>query len=325
MASNGIFYGISEVLQTGNFFNSVYGEICLNPEHKNFYMAIKLIKEINSLENLLTSKEIDYTLFLTNDSVFEAGGYFYYDILSGFYPIATGEEQVAETVNLMVVRGDYNDLSGKGFLKTLGGGIIRYDNNVIWGGGNIENNAPGNILETNMEPINGTVYKVSKNLVPPTKTFLEVLATPPAGASYSQFNLYLTNSGLISSGAVAGVQTRKGLTIVVPTDDAVLAAGLPDYTATDSVSVAKIKNFLLYHMFQDVKYPEGGTYKTYNVSAVMGKFNVYREITTTATSDGFEITDGTGNKATVINTAGSCNFALEGACIYQIDNVLKYE
>jgi uncharacterized surface protein with fasciclin (FAS1) repeats len=325
MASNGIFYGISEVLQTGNYFNSVYGEICLNPEHKNFYMAIKLIKEINSLRNLLTSREIDYTLFLTNDSVFAAGGYFYYDLLSAFYPLSTGEEDVTETVNLMIVRGDYNNLSGKGFLKTLGGGIIRYDNNVIWGGGNIENNAPSHILETNNEPINGTVYKVNKNLIPPAKSYLEVLAAPPAGASYSQFNLYLTNSGLISSGAITGVQTRKGITIVVPTDDAVIAAGLPAYTATDSVSKETIKNFLLYHIFQDVKYPEEGTYKTYNVSEVMGKFNVYREITTAATTDGFEITDGTGNKASVINIEGSCNFALEGACIYQIDKVLNYE
>jgi uncharacterized surface protein with fasciclin (FAS1) repeats len=325
MASNGIFYGISEVLQTGNYFNSVYGEICLNPEHKNFYMAIKSIKEISSLQNLLTSKEIDYTIFLTDDSVFVAGGYYYSDIAADFVPVGTGAEKVAETVNMMIVRGDYNDLSGKGFLKTLGGAIIRYDNKVIWGGGNIENNTPCNILETNVEPINGTVYKVNKNLVPPAKTYLEVLAAPPAGASYSQFNLYLTNSGLISNGAITGVQTRKGVTIVVPTDDAVVAAGLPAYTATDSVSMAKIKNFLLYHIFQDVKYPDGGTYKTYNVSGVMGRFNVYREITTTATTDGFEITDGTGNRAAVINTAGSCNFALEGACIYQIDKVLKYE
>lgn len=325
MASNGIFYGISEVLQTGNYFNSVYGEICLNPEHENFYQAIKLIKEINSLESLLRSKEIDYTLFLTTDSVFIAGGYYYSDITSGFVPLYTSEEKVAETVNMMIVRGDYSDLSGKGFLKTLGGFIIRYDSYVIWGGGNIENNKPSSIFETNMEPINGTVYKVSENLVSPAKTYLEVLATPPAGASYSQFNLYLTNSGLISNGAITGVETRKGLTIVVPTDDAITAAGLPAYTETDSASMATIKNFLLYHMFQDVKYPEGGTYKTYNVSGVMGKFNVYREITTTASTDGFEITDGKGNKAAVINTAGSCNFALEGACIYQIDKVLEYE
>ncbi len=325
MASNGIFYGISEVLQTGNYFNSVYGEICLNPKHMNFYLGLKLIKEINSIETLLRSQEIDYTLFLTDDSVFAAGGYYYNDIESRFFPATTGEEKVAETINLMIVRGDYNDLSGKGFLKTLGGDIIRYDNNVLWAGGNMENNTPSNILEIKTEPINGTVYEVSKNLIPPIKTYLQVLATPPAGASYSQFNLYLTNSGLISNNAITGVQTRKGLTIVVPTDDAISAAGLPVYTATDSASKAKIKNFLLYHIFQDVKFPEAGTYKTYNVSDIMGRFNVYREITTTATADGFEITDGTGNKAVVINTAGSCNFALEGACIYQIDNVLNYE
>ena len=325
MASNGIFYGINEVLQTGNYFNSVYGEICLNPVHKNIYMAIKSIQEINSFQNLLRSKEIDFTLFLADDSVFVAGGYYYSDITSGFVPDITGKEKVAEIINMMIIRGDYTDLSGKGFLKTLGGSIIRYDNNTIWGGGNIENNTPGKILEKNMEPINGTVYSVDKNLVPPTKSYLEVLATPPAGASYSQFNLYLTNSGLISNGAITGVQTRKGLTIVVPTDDAVNAAGLPAYTATDSASKAEIKNFILYHLFQDVKYPEGGTYKTYNISGTMGRFNVYREITTTATADGFEITDGTGNKASVINTDGSCNFALEGACIYQIDKVLKYE
>ena len=75
-------------------------------------------------------------------------------------------EKVAEIVSMMIVRGDYDDLSGKGFLKTLGGNIIRYDNNVIWGGGNIEYNNPAGILETNKEPINGTVYKVDKNLIP---------------------------------------------------------------------------------------------------------------------------------------------------------------
>lgn len=325
LASNGFFFGISEVLQTGNYFNTVYGDICLNPEHTNYYEAIQRIDVLKSIRNLLTSREIDYTLFLSNDSVFTAGGYYFSDVADGFVPDGTGEEKVTEIVNMMIVRGDYDDLSGNGFLKTLGGDIIRYDNKVVWGGGNIENSTPVSILETSVEPINGTVYKVNRNFVPPAKTYIEVLASPPAGASYTQFNLYLANSGLISSGAVTGVQTRKGLTIVVPVDEAVTSAGLPAYTATDSASKAEIKNFLLYHMFQDVKYPESGTYKTYNVSGVMGRFNVYREITTTATTDGFEITDGTGNKATVLNTAGSCNFALEGACIYQIDKVLKYE
>ena len=324
ITSNGFFYGITDILYTGNYFNSVYGEIIIHPQYSNIYAAINKISSNQSLVNLLTSKEIDFTLFLTRDDTFKLDGVYYSSIIDGFVPLTTGEEDITKILGTLIVPGDITDISGKGFMKTYGNQILRFDNNSVWGGGNIEEDEAATVKSMNTDPINGTVYVMTRNVLPPTKTYKTILQTPPTGASYTLFNQYLTNSGLYLGENIVGLNPGKDITILVPTDDAILAAGLPAYNTTDSVEQNIIKDFLYYHIIQNVKYPDGGTYKTYSVSDTIGKFFIYRNLTTAKITGGFQITDGSGNTAEVINENGSCNFAENGASIFQINQVLTH-
>ena len=321
MLSNGMFYGTKVILNRSNYFNSVLTDIYLNPDYSSYYHAITDIPENESYNTLLSSNTFEYSLFLTVDNVFESTGYSYDDVFKEFLPDAEGASKL---LKISVVRGKYTDFSGHGFLISSGGDIIAFGENKLWGGGNLEAGALCAVLSTNDELGNGVVYKLNQNLLPPTKSYVDILATPPTGTSYSKFNEYLVASGLIVNGRISGTLVDRELAILVPTDAAMDAAGLPPSTTTDPAEIEIIKAFILNHILQKSQFPVSGTFKTYNIIGQNGQFNVYSEMITSETVEGFTITDPKGNTVNVINTIGSCNFSADLAGIYQIDSALQY-
>lgn len=331
IASNGFLYTINTILQSGNTFFSVFGEIFLNPEYSMMYKAIELLDP--SLKNLLKSKELQYTILLISDIGYNTEGFGFDDVQEMFYEFASpgvnANEKFMDIFYGHIIRGDFDDLSGSGFLETINGKYLKYENNQLWGGGNSEINDPATIIDSITSANNGTLYKLDRIVISPTLGLMDVFQTPPAGASYAQFYQYLNASSLSSGTQIEGITQGQPLTILVPTDAAITAAGLPAYNSTVPEDVEKIKKFLQYHIIPDKTiFTDGkvtGEVKTLLFIGMEGRLKIYELVTVGGENQALSIIDKVGNTANVLNTGGSNVITSDNAVILQIDRVLNYE
>jgi uncharacterized surface protein with fasciclin (FAS1) repeats len=318
VASNGFLYGIDKLLETNNIFNSVFGELMLNPKYSIMYVTA--LKDA-AIKNVLTNKDLSYTLFLCADSAYNLINYKYSDSVKSIVKISEPTKNALDSFKVIfyyqIAKGDNEDLSGSGFLTTYNNGYIKFDNYKLWGYGNIEKNSTVNVLETIFAPNNGTVFIIDKPILPPTRTYASVLSSPPAGASFSRFYNLITALNLIVNGKLNGIAAGQAVTILVPTDDAIAS-----YTG------AKNENFILNHIIPGKIILTDGNFKgfvkTLCVSYMYGKTKIYTELQIGGDNNNITITDDTGQTANVLKTSGSNIFTTDNAVILQIDKALKY-
>lgn len=329
LTSNGFFYGINTTLEPSNIFSSVYSEIYLNTDYRFIYTAIDWFDE--GLKNVLTNKNVDYTIFLVSDSIYKANnwdnaimGYFY------IKPDATvnRDEEFMEMVYAGIVRGDV-DLSGKGILESYDGAYLKYEDGKVWGPGNEENNEQITAAKIDAGANNGDVYKLNNLILQATKTVTDLLTTPPTDASYARFLSYLNKSNVILGHELVGYPEGTEYTLLVPTDAAIDFVALPDPATTDSAEVAAINNFVAYHIVPNKKIFTSastlGNVNTAYMTGKNGKLNVYASMTIGGSSGNLTITDGKGNIVNVLNNNASDVISVNNRVILQIDKVLEYE
>ncbi len=177
IGSNGIFYVVDKVQNT-NAFNTVLGDIILNPDYSLMYQALYDLEPlVATLKNPISS----YLLFLvTNDQMTKAG--FKYNPASlaweftadpgrpdlGTHPrtalsrfiymhiVLQNAEMLADGVDLM---------NGSGVLKTYGDEYIKYNKGEISAGGNLSGQRPRITSVIDSKPQNGTSYSMDRALL----------------------------------------------------------------------------------------------------------------------------------------------------------------
>ena len=337
MCSNGLFYGTNTIMD--HDFNTVFSELYLNPANRIMTEWIKAqpaLKEELLGKNLKT--KINYTVFIPSDSAvlpaLKAKGLLYDNIRHLLRKIDSRGDTVTvwddpDASNLFllhIVPSNITSISGTAFYQTLSGEYIEINNNTVFSAGNNEKNE---ILSCSspMSENNGTAIAINndKFLQVPTKGAGYYLAR---NAQYSAFFSYLKNSNIFSpnDSTILTVLPGNYYTFLIPSNDAIAAAGLPSPTTTDSALIVIIKKFLLYHIVPDaIIFTDGKvTGDKINTQAQINSSGVpvYATVNISVLGNSIQITDQKGNTASIL--PGSNNLAKQSV-IHLIDKVLKFE
>ena len=177
IGSNGIFYAVNQVQNT-DAFNTVLGDILLNPDYSLMYQALVTLEPlVSTLKNTVSN----YLLFLITNEQMTAAGLTYNSANSaweftadenrpdlGAYAITA----LARLINLHIVLENsemvadgVNITGGTGLLKTYGDEYIKYKNGEIYGSGNPAGRRPKVTLELNSGTINGQSYELDRALL----------------------------------------------------------------------------------------------------------------------------------------------------------------
>jgi len=177
IGSNGIFYVVNHVQNT-NAFNTVLGDIILNPDYSLMYQALYDLEPlIATLKNPISS----YLLFLvTNDQMTKAG--FKYNPASlaweftddpnrpdlGTHPRTALSRFIYMHIvlqNVEMMADGVDLINGTGVLKTYGDEYIKYNKGEISAGGNPPAQRPRITSAIDSKPENGRSYTLDKPLL----------------------------------------------------------------------------------------------------------------------------------------------------------------
>ena len=349
--SNGFFYGTNQV-QKSNTFTSVYAEPFLNPIYS---FMIRLMG--TSLKYTLVNPNIKATLFLVTDQSYVNRGFTYNSNYNAWWWngsssvanqwVASAREKITNDLNLQIAltsSGELDDLAGQGIVKTYGGECIKFDNNKVFGAGNIDSSRVANVLGYR-QYANGRVYFIDKMLeyseVSPAG-HLRVLAgynplskTWGTPTNFYLYYKYLVASGLLTVTAgdssrmlITGVSNGDFWTFLAPTNAAITLATksinnpLPAYTSTNPSDVFVMKRFVLYHILNKVVIAngdEGDNGKTN--TAYKNLDGITQTVTLNNQKNNLQIKDLNGGIVNVINA--SSNNLSSKAVIHQVDNYLN--
>ncbi|MBK7100132.1 MAG: hypothetical protein IPH58_19905 [Sphingobacteriales bacterium] len=261
LLSNGAFYGVDAV-QDANVFQSVFGNVLLDPKYSLMQIALQRI----GMNITLKIPTIRYLLILVTDEELYRMG-FTYDAYQTSDPIRFRGAAGSPTINqilyhLIVPLGNepVPDLKGNGMLESYGGEYIRYENNKMYSSGTMDSlvqyatvNAVHVGNPTEGGPQNGAVAYVSQALTTSAThiaAYFTGISAANASSPFNRFYQYLIGSELYSAtdGKINGVELGLNYTILAPNNEAIAKAitdgRLPSSpTTTDLLQKDKIKDF----------------------------------------------------------------------------------
>lgn len=188
IGSNGIFYAVNQVQNT-DAFNTVLGDILLNPNYSLMYQALVTL---DPLVSTLKNTASNYLLFLiSNDQMAEAG--LRYNSASSAWEFtedinrpdlgAYAITALARLINLHIVLENsemladgVNITGGTGLLKSYGDEYLKYKNGEIYASGNPAGRRPKVTLELNSGTINGQSYALDRAMLFSNSNIGEVLS-----------------------------------------------------------------------------------------------------------------------------------------------------
>lgn len=282
--SNGAFYGVNSS-QQANVFQSVYGNVLLDPK----YSFMRTALERMGLHITLRLPTIRYLLVLISDEkLYDMG--FAYDAYNTSDPIrykgGNGTPEMREIIMSHIIPLEADPiptLSGKGILESFGGEYVKFDNMKLMSSGTqdsavdkryvkIDSISIGN---SQSGPLNGVAVYLDGALTSSntnTGFLLRNLGADKADSPYNRFYRYLIASSLYNAtdGIVKGVDIGANYTLLIPNNEAIAAAiangDLPAAeNTTDVVLKNKITLFLQYHIARNSFAIDGkkqGTFET---------------------------------------------------------------
>jgi uncharacterized surface protein with fasciclin (FAS1) repeats len=352
--SNGIFYGTNKV-QEANVFRTIYSVPYLNPSY------LLMTRGLNAeLKYSIINAQVKYTMFMMPDVSVRAA---YYDwsfdrntwsysapgvsvdfstkSRDDFYRIL--QTSVSQpTINL-------TNLSGQGIVEMYNGEYIKYDNNKIYAGGNID---AGNYLlnDSSKTLINGTVY-YTHEVVPTGKRstgglllftkrqigkHINDLSVADA-ANFGSFKSYLVASSLWNNADSSIIGTVAGgfYTVLIPTNAAIVNAvkqsilpgntttGVPNFAPTLAADKDKVVRFLTYHILNKNTVVTDGVKSGAFATLLQNSNGDPTYITVINQLNNMELRDAFNNSVLVV-LAKSNNLS-NRTVIHSINNFLKYQ
>lgn len=267
LLSNGAFYGVN-ACQHANVFQSVYGNVLLDPKYSLMQIALSRI----GMNLTLKIPTLRYMLILVSDRELNRMG-FEYDAFNSTDPIrfrgGNGSPQLREILMYHIIPLENNplpNLSGSGMLESYAGEYIRYDNNKLYSSGTMDSTVKfANIDSVNVGtsqsgPLNGIAVYTNQALTS-SKTniadFFKKIGAETESSPFYSFFQYLVKTDLYSAsdGKISGVELGANYTMLVPDNAAIAQAvtngDLPESTAPSSqIDKDKVKRFIQYHILR---------------------------------------------------------------------------
>jgi len=269
VCSNGFFYGINAV-QQANVFRTVYGKPFLDPAYTLMTRALDA-----DIKFSLINPDLKFTMVMMSNKTLIDAGYSYNTdrdaweylvpggtVSSGSIPQSRINRILAASV-FLTRNGEMDDLSGEGIVESWNGEYVRYKNNTLFAGGNMDEGTVVHI-DSVANTFNGKVIYVDGLL-----TFSEVAIGAHLGRlansdpdDYSDFFNYLVKSTIWSNSdsTITGMTAGSPYTIFVPSNaaisDAVRSGLLPGNASTGEPNFAPsvledqqaVVQFLQYHI-----------------------------------------------------------------------------
>ncbi len=271
LLSNGAFYGV-DACQNANVFQSVYGNILLDPKYNLMQIALERF----GLNLTLKIPTLRYMVVLVSDLELSRIG-FAYDPYNTTDPIrfngAAGTPKMREVIQNQIIPLSNNpipDLSGTGLLETYSGEYIKYSNNRLSSSGTLTqtgvNEQQVKIDSTNIGtaqsgPLNGIAVYSARTLTTSeihAGNFLISLGAEDSGSPYYKFFNYLINTDMwsASDGVIKGIEVGLNYTLLIPNnaaiDEAIANGDLPTvYKPTDVFDIDRVKRFIQYHIIRN--------------------------------------------------------------------------
>lgn len=350
--SNGIFYGTNKV-QEANVFSSVFGKAYLDPKYS---MMTSLLGQ--ELKFTISNVRQKFTLFLVSNKALNDSGYFADATASNiayeqwrYTPPNGGTEikgssalvRLLRVLNMHVVIGDLPTLGGSGAAQTYGGEFITFNNGQVQGAGNVEFDAPANVVTTKTAK-NGTVYYLDKPLNYSNHaigTYLKKLGSDPA-SEFNYFWNYVISTDLYNKSTdefITGPSTGSLYTFFVPNKVAIENAirdGMlpgtvsgstvkPKFTSLTPREIELVKNFVLYHILNKKSVAtdgqDSGSFETLfkNKDGEATSIFVRND-----TGSSMRLTDMNERNADVVMGRATSNQLGNRIVIHLINNYLKY-
>lgn len=257
IGSNGIFYAVNKVQNT-DAFNTVLGDVILNPNYSLMYQALTNLEPlVSTLKNTVSN----YILFLiTNDEMTAAG--FKYNSASLAWEFTNDVNRpdlgthvttaLARFINMHIVlttsemRANGIDImEGSGLLKTYGDEYIKYKSGEVYGSGNAAGKRPKVSLKIDSGSKNGQSYALDKALLFSNGNIGEVLSVASLTANYRSTTLlrylekiagasYVNDEGTTTyvsncvynntTKAIKDLANTDVITVFLPNDPAIVSA-----------------------------------------------------------------------------------------------------
>ena len=257
VGSNGLYYVVNKVQNT-DAFNTVLGDVLLNPNYSLMYKALETLEPlVSTLKNTLST----YILFLiTNDQMTEAG--FRFNSASnaweftddpnrpdlGSYAITALNRFIYMHIVLLnadMIANGVDIANGSGLIKTYGDEYIKYRNGEVYGPGNPAGRRPKITLELNSGTVNGQSYAMDRPILFSNGNIGEVLSVSSLTANNRATTLlrylekiakatYVNDEGVttyvsncvynINTQAVKDIPNTDYITVFLPNDPAIAQA-----------------------------------------------------------------------------------------------------
>ncbi|GGH06116.1 hypothetical protein FAZ19_04345 [Sphingobacterium alkalisoli] len=343
IASNGVFYGLNKVM-VPDLFNSVTGPAFRNPKYKMFmYMLAS-----TGLHQTLSSKDIEFTLFIPSDEVLEStlvgNSYLFW---SEGNPLVFGDEGVMVQnddgvlvplsirqqelfVSDHIVYGRVNSLSEKKVYRTRN--PFTY---VYTGDGEIYSSATYNNPDQQItvadiagnwyngrayEPFGSSLLAESRSIkgtIPGSET-----PSNPLNA-YSEFSKLLARAGLLETGSALSFLFGNRFIVFAPDNATVLNGIAEGSIPTDNVELAAyLKSYFISipdNSLGDYPFPGFGIEGVWKTTMSTG-YNVYRQLEIIDQNTRLELKDIDG---TIIPVSTDLPKLFSDGAVYKISGLLK--
>lgn len=343
VCANGAYYGLNKVL-VPDMYKSITGPVFQNPEYTMFLHMVAT----TGLFLPLSSTALDYTIFIPDDSVMTASGY--YDLAMRYFDLDTavfGDEAV------QVDDGGWGDLGSSAMefyvnshvsterITTVNGTDVYKSGNaysyIYTRGNTIASNALFNDDKefVAMTPIpgdwiNGTAYNIDTTLLMENRSFkVQVVSADevPYLKDYEEFSKLLVNAGLLPVGNPLDFLLDNYM-VFVPSNEAILNAPAGLIPTEQDELAAFLKYYFVNvatNQLSDYAFPGAGiqgtldTYQDYNPADTIP----LATITLTDNGSNLTLTNSTASQtATVISELPK---VYEDGAVYVIDALIQPE
>ncbi len=344
VCSNGFFYGINKV-QDANVFRTIYGKAFLDPAYSLMTRALNA-----DIKFSIVNPNGHFTMVMMSNKNLQTAGYDFdanqnawsYQPPGGTISYGTSPQskvfRILQTSVFVTPNHELDDLSGEGIVETWDNEYVRYKNNTLFAGGNMDNGTVVHV-DSSSTSINGKVYYVDGLLTFSELSLGDHLAKLADSLPdyYGDFYNYLTHSTVWSASdkSILGTTPGNFYTVFVPTNAAISQAvkagllpgntstGVPNFKPSKAEDQQNVVEFITYHILdKNTVVPDGkksGDYATL-YKTINGDLT-FMHIANQPNS--LQLSDGTGTGVANLNLPES-DILCDRAVIHSIDKVLNF-
>ena len=341
LGSNGAFYGLDNVL-VPDLFSSVSGPAFRNPKYRMFmYMLFN-----SGLYDILSSHDIDYTLFIPSDEVLlntlYGDSYFFWNEGN---PLVFGDEAVevqnsdgilvplssgAQTnfVSDHIIYGNITDMQGPAVYRTRNSFSYVFVKDGEFYSTTAYNSDEGSIPVTDIgnDAYNGSSYETGVAVFNESRSikFTLIGAETPSSPlnNYAEFSKLLARAGLLETDSPLPFLFGNRFLLFAP-DNATVLRGIADGTIpSDNEELAEyLKSYFVSvpdNSLSDYPFPGFGVQGTWNTTLLTG-YNEFRQIRMVDNGTDLELIDKDNTSIPIVDYLPQ---VFSDGAVYHIDQLL---